>query len=165
MSAASGLALFVCMFFLAWYDVDGIPGQVKPGHGVAWTENAWHGLSIVRWIMLATILAAVGGLALHWRQRAHGARTSTGGVITALGAATAALLVYRVLINPPAAAQVPDQKLGALLGLLCAMGIALGGLESVRAERRGDSAKTPSPGESSTADVSRIGAVDTELRA
>jgi hypothetical protein len=53
-----------------------------------------------------------------------------------LGTVTAAALVYRVLVALPAPAQVVDQKLGAFLGLLCALGIAYGGLESRRAERR-----------------------------
>jgi len=35
----------------------------------------------------------------------------------------------------PAGTRVIDQKLGALLGLLCALGIAWGGYESVREQR------------------------------
>lgn len=61
--------------------------------------------------------------------------------MTALGALTSALLIYRVLIALPAATEVIDQKLGAILGLLCALGIALGGWESMR-EHRARSAKT-----------------------
>lgn len=132
---ASALGLLVCMFFLAWYDVDGIPGQVRAGHGVVWTEDAWHGLTIVRWVMLATILAALGGVGLHWHERSRATQTSTAGWVAGLGAATVALLIYRVLIELPSTAEVPDQKLGALLGLACAVGIALGGWECLRAQR------------------------------
>ncbi len=45
------------------------------------------------------------------------------------------LLTYRVLINLPSPSDVVDQKLGAVLGLVCAYGIAVGGFESIREQR------------------------------
>ena len=45
------------------------------------------------------------------------------------------LLIYRVLIVLPAGTRVIDQKLGAFLGLLCALGIAWGGYEAIREQR------------------------------
>jgi hypothetical protein len=45
------------------------------------------------------------------------------------------LLIYRVLIVLPAGTRVIDQKLGAFLGVLCALGIAWGGYESIREQR------------------------------
>jgi hypothetical protein len=86
--------------------------------------------------MLFTILAAVGSALLHLSQRSHGARTDTGLAIAFLGALTSGVLIYRVLIDLPSANQIVDQKLGAFLGVLCALGIAYGGLEALRAERR-----------------------------
>jgi hypothetical protein len=53
-----------------------------------------------------------------------------------LGSVTSVLLIYRVLIELPGSGDVVDQKLGAFLGLLCAMGIAFGGYESRREARR-----------------------------
>jgi hypothetical protein len=85
--------------------------------------------------MLATIAVTLGSFAIHFTQRKHGNQTETGLIITILGGATAALLVYRVLINLPASNKVVDQKLGALLGVLSAIGIAVGGFESLREER------------------------------
>jgi hypothetical protein len=55
--------------------------------------------------------------------------------VAALGTLTAVLLVYRVLIDLPNPSSVVDAKLGAFLGLLFAIGIALGGCESIREER------------------------------
>jgi hypothetical protein len=89
----------------------------------------------VRWVMLITILAALGSVVLHASQRSHGTRTDTSLLLFGLGSVTAGLLVYRVLISLPEASKVIDQKLGAFLGLVCALGIALGGFESVH-ERR-----------------------------
>ena len=53
-----------------------------------------------------------------------------------LGCLTAALLAYRVLIDPPMPTEIVDQKLGAYPGLLCAIGIAVGGYESVHDQRK-----------------------------
>jgi hypothetical protein len=133
-SALSALALLVAMFAFAWYGMHGIPGRTAR---LVYTEDAWHGLTLVRWLMLATIVAAVGSAVLHLSQRPHGAQTNTGLAVTLLGAVTAAALIYRVLIELPAPAQVVDQKLGAFLGVLCALGVAYGGLESLRGERIG----------------------------
>jgi predicted metal-dependent peptidase len=52
-----------------------------------------------------------------------------------LGSITAAVLIYRVLIDLPSAGSVVDQKLGAIIGLLAAVGIAFGGYESTLEER------------------------------
>jgi hypothetical protein len=135
LSTVCALGLLVCMFAFAWYGGDGIPG-ITPRDRLVWTQNAWEALSIVRWAMLATIAVAVGSLILHLNQRSHGARTNTSPLVALLGAATAALLIYRVLLDTPAANRVVDQKLGAVLGTLLALGIAAGGLRSLREERR-----------------------------
>jgi hypothetical protein len=85
--------------------------------------------------MLATIAVTIGAAIVHFTQRRHGARTETGLVVTVMGAVTAALIFYRVLISLPMPSEVIDQKLGALVGLASAIGIAVGGFESLRAER------------------------------
>jgi hypothetical protein len=139
-SATSGLLLLVTMFALAWYGVDGIPGRTPR---LVYAESAWHGLTVVRWVMLATSVAAVGSVPLHYSQRSHGVRTETGLLVTLLGTLTAALLIYRVLIALPSSDRVVDQKLGAFLGVLWALGIAYGGLESLREERSRRRASPP----------------------
>jgi hypothetical protein len=139
-SASSAVALLVAMFALAWFGVDGIPGRTAR---LVYAVDAWHGLSLLRWLMLITIAAALATVPLHFSQRNHGARTETGLLVTGLGTVTALGLIFRVLIVLPSSQQVVDQKLGAFLGLLCALGIAYGGLEALREERL-RSAATPS---------------------
>ena len=134
LSAACALALLVLMFAFAWYGVDGIPGR-PAAHGASWTENGWEGLSAVRWVMLVTIVVAIGSPVLRFSQRDRGSAPNASGLILALGALTSVLLIYRVLIDLPSSSAVPDQKLGALLGLASALGITLGGWESVSAVR------------------------------
>jgi hypothetical protein len=131
-SAVAALGLLIIMFAFAWFGVDGIPGRSE----IATAENAWHGLTLLRWLMLLTIFVAIGSLFLHASQRTHGAETDTSLAITVLGALTAVALAYRVLIDLPSSASVVDQKIGAYLGLLCAIAIAIGGYDALLAARR-----------------------------
>lgn len=132
-SAGFAVALLVLVFAFAWYGVDGLP--TRAGGRAAWSENGWHALRVVRWLILVTSAACLGSLAIHWRQRRHGARTSTAPALAALGLLTSLALIYRVLIALPSAAEVPDQKLGAVLAVFAALGIAVGSWDSVRAAR------------------------------
>jgi len=140
-SAVSALTLLALMFLTKWYGVAGVPDPSAARPAITTAENGWDGLVVVRWVMLGTICAAVGSVLLHASQRSHGTKTDTSRAVAGLGALTSALLIYRVLIALPAASEVIDQKLGAVLGLLCALGIALGGWESMR-EQRTRAAKT-----------------------
>lgn len=134
-SATSALALLVIMFAMKWYGVAGVPDPSAVRPAVSTAENGWHGLTVTRWVLLATIVASIGAVVLHASQRQHGNKTDTSLVVAALGLASAVLLVYRVLIVLPSATRVIDQKLGAFLGLLCALGIAWGGYEAIREQR------------------------------
>jgi hypothetical protein len=134
-SALCALGLLFLMFATKWYGVAGVPDPSAARPAVSTAENAWHGLTIVRWVMLVTIVAALGSVVLHASQRSHGTRTNTSWALVTLGSLTSALLLYRVLIELPQASRVIDQKLGAFLGLMCALGIALGGFEAIGEQR------------------------------
>jgi hypothetical protein len=127
-SAAGALALLVLMFGFEWYGLNGTPGHSE----ITTAENAWHALTVTRWLMLLTIVVTLGSLIIHATQREHGATTDTSGPIAILGTLTAGVLIYRVLINPPSPATIVDQKLGAYLGVLSAIAIALGGFDMRR---------------------------------
>ncbi|HEY5430573.1 MAG TPA: hypothetical protein VIK04_15760 [Solirubrobacteraceae bacterium] len=134
-SAISALLLLAVMFGTEWYGVAGAPDPSYARPAVSTAENAWNGLSEIRWVLAVTIVAAVGSVFLHASQREHGAKTDTSRVVATLGALSVVLLVYRVLIALPGDGKVLDQKLGALLGLLCALGIAWGGYEAIIRQR------------------------------
>lgn len=134
-STVSALLLLGLMFLTKWYGVAGVPDPSAARPAVSTAEDGWNGLSVVRWVMLLTILASLGSVVLHASQRSHGTRTDTSLVLAALGSLTSILLIYRVLVDLPEATKVIDQKLGAFLGLICALGIALGGFESVGEQR------------------------------
>jgi hypothetical protein len=141
LSAVSAVLLAAVMFSLEWYGVAGVPGRSR----LTSSENAWSALTSVRWLMVVTIVVAVGALPLHASQRGHGAKTNTGWAVMLLGAATAVLLVYRVLIVLPPGDQVVDQKLGAILGLLCAVAVAFGGWQTTQGERQLTEARKARP--------------------
>jgi hypothetical protein len=134
-SAASALLLAFDIFLLKWYGVAGVPDPSAARPAISTAENAWDGLTVVRWVMLLTVAVALGSVILHASQRSHGTKTDTSRPVAALGALCAVLLVYRVLFALPTPDEVIDQKLGAILGLLCAFGIAIGGFESIREQR------------------------------
>ena len=63
-AGVSALLLLILMFATRWYSVAGIPGTSAHAQAVT-TENAWGALTVVRWLMLLTILAAGAAVAVH----------------------------------------------------------------------------------------------------
>jgi hypothetical protein len=135
-SGICALALLALMFGLEWFGVAGLPGASATRAAQTSAVDAWHAMSVLRWLMLLAIVVTLGSVVLHASQRSHGRETDTGLVITTFGVVTAALLAWRVLVDLPRSNEIIDQKLGAMLGLLSAIGIALGGYERLREERR-----------------------------
>jgi putative exporter of polyketide antibiotics len=127
-SAGAAILLLVFMFAMKWYGVDGIPGR----SALYRTVDAWDVLTLLRWLMLLTILAALVAPVVQATGRS---RHDPSAIVAALATATTALLCYRVLIEPPSPAAVLDQKLGAFLGLLSAAAIAIGAYEAFTARR------------------------------
>ncbi len=140
-SIVSSLLLVALMFAMDWYGVVRQPQMHRVG--VNGAENAWTALTVLRWGILLSVVVTIGAIAIRASQRRHGTRTETGTAVMVTGAVIAALLIYRVLIDPPDPASVVDVKLGAVLGLLAAVGIAVGGVESFHQERRGRASAPP----------------------
>jgi hypothetical protein len=134
-SAGSALLLLVLLFAVAWYGVDGIPGRPGSRGGGAGSETGWQGLSGFRWLILLTVLLAFAVLAVHaarpGRQTVAGLRLA----LLVLAWATAGAVIVRVLIALPSPDRVVDQKLGALCGVVAALGIAYGASDTVREQR------------------------------
>ncbi len=140
-SAVSALVLLPLIFAVEWYGAVGLPRATRSGLTTA--ENAWTVLTNLRWLMLLTVFVAVGAVILHATPSTHGSKTNTGWLVTLLGGLTMVLLGYRVLIDPPNPHAIVDVKVGGYLGLLAALGIAVGGLETWREERLGQTRSNP----------------------
>jgi hypothetical protein len=123
------------MFAFKWFGLAATPSPSAARAAVSSAEDAWHGLTLLRWLMLVTIVASLGAVVLHATQRSHGVKTDTSLPVAALGTVTAVALAYRVLIDLPSPDRVVDQKLGAYLGVLAAVAIAYGGYASIREQR------------------------------
>jgi hypothetical protein len=134
-AAVSGGLLLVAMIALKWFGVAAPDGQFAPRSGTLGAQSAWQSLTTLRWLMVLTIAVALAAGVLKRLQRDQAAKTDVSLIVTALGSVTSVLLVYRVLIVLPGSGTVVDQKLGAFIGLLCAIGIAFGGFQS-RVETR-----------------------------
>jgi hypothetical protein len=133
-AAVSALLLLILMFGTKWYGVAGIPGTSAHAQAVT-TQNAWGSLSVVRWVMLLTILAAGASVLVHLVDISRSTIALIRLAVALLGSLTAVLLTWRVLIDLPSPSDVVDQKLGAVAGLVCAYGIAVGGFEAIREQR------------------------------
>ncbi len=133
LSTTAALALIPLMLLFDWY------GAIEARHGTSATRltvrTGWSALGGLRWVAALTILLALGATAIHASQRGHGARTNTGAAVLTAGVLASVLVGYRVLISPPNPAAIIDLKLGAPLGLLALVAIALGGWRSLREER------------------------------
>jgi hypothetical protein len=131
--AVSALLLLVVMLAFAWYGVNGISG--RSGTDIATSENGWQGLTLVRWLILLTAVVAFGAIAIHFRSASRTAIAGTRLALLVVATVTAAMVIVRVLIDLPSPDRVVDQKLGAVLGVLAALGVALGAYEAVREQR------------------------------
>src|SRR5437660_12625256 len=90
------LALAVSLFALKWFGVDGRP--TARGANVR-AEDAWNGLTLLRWLIVLTVVVVFAALALHIAQRRHGVKTDTSLTVASLATLTAVLLACRVLID------------------------------------------------------------------
>jgi hypothetical protein len=109
----SAIALLVLLLVLHWYG----------------SRTGWQSLAHLRWLILVTIACA---LALTWFQatrRAPAIPVTLSFIVTVLGLATVLWLAYRVIVSSPA-----HQHVGAVLGLICACGMLVGGFVSLRQE-------------------------------
>jgi hypothetical protein len=138
-AAVGAILLFVFMFFVKWYGVtlpDGV-SQTADALGIdlsGASVDGWTGHSVLRWLMLLTIIAALALAFLTATQRTVALPVTMAVIVTALASLLTVLLAYRVIINEPGPNDLIDVKLGAWLGLLSSAAIAYGGYLSMRDE-------------------------------
>ena len=120
-AALGGVALLIVMF-LSWYSAGGI--------GL----TAWEAFNVTDVILALTALAGIGLAALTAARRSP-ALPVAGSVITwTLGAVAVLLVLYRIL-NQPGPNEFVEVELGAFLGLLSVLAVAVGGWRAMRDEQ------------------------------
>lgn len=133
-AAVGAILLFVFMFFFSWYGVGGTIGSIASSLGVSPTVNGWHGHTVLRWLMLLTIAAALALAFLTATQRTVALPVTMTVIVTALASLLTVLLAYRVVINEPGPNNLIDVKIGAWLGLISSGVIAYGGYLAMKDE-------------------------------
>lgn len=122
-ASAGAVALLVLVFVLQWY------GPRAGGAGPVASLTGWQAFTVWRWVALLTIVAALCLIVFQATRRAPALPASASVVVTALALVTAVWLGVHMLFDHP-----PHQRVGALLGLISACGILVGGVLSLRDE-------------------------------
>jgi hypothetical protein len=155
-AAVSGLVLLFDLFVLKWYvftpagsgsklnDATGVSLTTLPGAGTA--HNGWSSLTVLRWIILLTIIVALGLAVVTLTQRSTALPVSASVLATGMGVFTALLILYRI-INQPGPNDLASVRLGAWLGFLAAVGVGCGGFQAMREEDSGAGAEDSLPAE------------------
>lgn len=137
-SAASGILLFVFMFF-DWFgvEVSGVPafsGTVEGSGG-----SAWDALDVIPIFLVLAIAAAVAVAVIRLTDADVEPPVSLNTIVAVLGALAVLLILYRI-VDPPGGESFGGVsvditlKVGIFLGLLSAAGIAYGGYSAMREE-------------------------------
>ncbi|HXE46461.1 MAG TPA: hypothetical protein VN635_14865 [Conexibacter sp.] len=129
-AAGGAIALLVDMFALWWY----CSAQLS--------LHAWQAHTVLRWLMLATALAALALAVLTITQRTPAVPVTVAVVVTTLAALLTVLLAWRVIVDHPGPDSV-SVRVGAWLGLLASATILLGACWSMRDEGTGSTAAQP----------------------
>lgn len=138
-AGGGGLLLFIALFFFKWY---GASISFGGGEVFSASVNGWHGHSVLRWLMLLVILAAVALVVATATQSTPALPISIAPVLTAIALLTTVLLAYRVLLNEPGPNDVIDVRIGAYVGLIASALVTYGGYLTMRIEG-GPASPTP----------------------
>jgi hypothetical protein len=126
------IGLFIFLFFFKWYGVSTNIGSVN-GLNLNVSRTGWETFTNSRWIWLLTILVALASVALVAMRRTLELPVSPAVIVTALGAVSTLLILYRIVHHPSASASFGSFhasagiKLGIWLGLIASAAITYGG--------------------------------------
>jgi hypothetical protein len=132
----AAVLLFACMFF-GWYgsEISGQAGTIQFS-GAAVGGSAWQTLSVVSFVLMLTIVVAVGTALLALGGSKWRPAIPPSAVVAVLGGLSTLLVLFRILV-PPDLGQLggidrnATLELGAFLGLLFAAAIAYGGYRAM----------------------------------
>lgn len=133
--AAVGAVLSFVFLFIGWYEVGGAVGDAAEQFGIDNSISGWDAHSLLRWLILLTVVAALGLAFLKATGRAvPRLAVSTSALVAALGALTTILIAFRMLIAQPGPDKMVDVKFGAWLALASMLVVTVGGWLAMQAE-------------------------------
>jgi len=142
-AAASGLALFIFMFF-PWFGVEDVDAS----------GNAWEVLSFIDILLFLVVLVAVAvGVARATDNMPSGLPAPPDLIVAAAGAVAFLLILFRILVTPDLGGSFggfevevdTTRKIGLFLGLIAAGGIAYGGYTAMNEPAAQAPAAPPPP--------------------
>lgn len=122
-SVGGAIVLLAVTLATRWYGVIEPPSHAGAA-GVQSSAGAWSELHTIRWLLVATAVAALIRPVLA-RIAVSAGRVGNALEATLAWVASISLFV-RVLVDPPAPGSVDDIKLGAYLALLSTLTLAVG---------------------------------------
>jgi hypothetical protein len=137
--AGGAVALFIATFLFKWFG--GSATGSAPGGAtvtIGSSANAWHSLSDTRWLLLATILAALALVVAAAGQRELPSPIAPSAILAGLAGVTAACVLYRVFDHPHASATFGSvsvtygAQLGLYLGFLACLVVLCGAVVDLR---------------------------------
>ena len=153
-AGVSAVVMLALMLLTPWYGLSGAAARAAASVGLSnVTVDGFNGLTTLRWLILLTILSALGLTWLQATRRAPALPVSFSVIVTVLGLLTTLALIYRVLINVPGPDSLIDSRFGAYLGLVAAASLTYGAFRSLREEGVPDGLEAAIP----TVSVSRSG--------
>ncbi len=132
-AGAGGVALLVVMF-LDWYGAGGSAELGGQSIEVSIGLNAWQAFSVTDLILALTAVAGIGLAVLTASRRSPALPVAASVITSTLGALATLLVLYRIL-NQPGPNEFFDVKVGAFLGFLSVLAIAVGGWRAMRDEQ------------------------------
>jgi len=126
---AGGLVLLASMLLIPWYGLTRGSGGSGPIYFVSYSVDGWNGLTHGHWLMVLTIIFAFALFIFQGTRRAPAVPVTLSLFATSLGVLATLWLVYRDFISAAG-----SLKLGAVIGLVSALAIAVGGWDSLHTE-------------------------------
>ncbi len=137
-AAVSGLVVLVAVFALKWFALVDHPRlAVDPAAYPA--VNAWHALTVVRFLLLLAGMAGIALAVISAAQRTVAVPVSAAVITSVVGIVVLVVVAVRVLVVHPGVGGLSGEdaslQVGAYLGVLGCLGVAVGGWRAMADER------------------------------
>lgn len=142
LAGASGIALFLIMIIFSWFGIE------VAGFGSPEGANAFQAFGVIDIVLLITVIAAIALPAVALLEARVDLPVALSAIVALLGIISVVLVLFRIISPPdfgiPSAVDVgfgevdtgadTTREFGVFLGLLAAIGVAVGGWLSMQEE-------------------------------
>jgi len=137
-AALSGLVLLVAVFALKWFALVDHPRLVVDRSAYP-AVNAWHALTIVRFLLLLAGMAGIALAVITAAQRTVAVPVSAAVITSVVGIVVLVVVAVRVALVHPGVGGLSGEdaslQVGAYVGVLACLGVAVGAWRAMADER------------------------------